>query len=110
MARIAGLLAIAVFGIVMVMAFSVRLDHELASVNIPPAVRNQLLSNRTRLAAVEVPQELDSQQAAQVKTIVADSFIYAFRLIAWCCAALALASAVTAVLTIEGEPVNRQKA
>ncbi len=109
-ARIAGLLAIAVFGIVMVMAFSVRLDHELASVNIPPSVRNQLLSNRTRLAAVEGPQDLDPQQAAQVKTVVADSFIYAFRLIAWCCAALALASAATAVLTIEGEPVNRQKA
>ena len=109
-ARIAGLLAIAVFGIVMVMAFSVRLDHELASVNIPPSVRNQLLSNRTRLAAVEAPQELDPQQAAQVKTVVADSFIYAFRLIAWCCAFLALASAATAVLTIEGEPVNRQKA
>ncbi len=103
-ARIAGLLAIAVFGIVMVSAFSARLNHELAALHVPQPVRNQLLANRTRLAGIDNPRDLDSQQAAQVKAAVANAFVAAFRLIGWCCAFLALASAATSALVIEANP------
>src|SRR4029077_18998094 len=52
-ARVAGLLAIAVFGIVMVNAFATHLDHELAGLGIPKQIREQLHSDRTKLAAIE---------------------------------------------------------
>jgi EmrB/QacA subfamily drug resistance transporter len=108
-ARIAGLLAIAIFGIVMVSAFAARLDHELASANIPRQVRNELQSNRTKLAAIEISATLDPNQAAEVKAAVSNAFLFAFRLIACCCAAMALASAATAALAIDGDPANHQK-
>jgi EmrB/QacA subfamily drug resistance transporter len=102
-ARVAGLLAIAVFGIVMVKAFAMRLDHELVKMNLSPSARNELLANRTRLAAIEIPSTLDPKQAVEAKATVANSFLFAFRLIACCCATLAGASAVTATLLVEGK-------
>jgi EmrB/QacA subfamily drug resistance transporter len=107
-ARVAGLLAIAVFGILMVNAFATRLDRQLANLNLPSAARQQLLSNRTRLAAIDPPSGLDPAQTANAKTAIDNSFLFAFRLVAFCCASLAIASAATATLIIEG-PANHQK-
>jgi EmrB/QacA subfamily drug resistance transporter len=107
-ARVAGLLAIAVFGILMVNAFATRLDRQLANVNFPPAARQQLLSNRTMLAAIDPPSGLDPAQTANAKTAIDNSFLFAFRLVTFCCAALSIASAVTATLIIDG-PANHQK-
>ena len=107
-ARVAGLLAIAVFGILMVNAFATRLDRQLANLNFPPAARQQLLSNRTMLAAIDPPSGLDPAQTANAKTAIDSSFLFAFRLVAFCCASLAIASAATATLIIEG-PANHQK-
>jgi EmrB/QacA subfamily drug resistance transporter len=107
-ARVAGLLAIAVFGIVMVNAFATRLDRQLANLNFPPAARQQLLSNRTRLAAIDPPSGLDPAQTANAKTAIDNSFLFAFRLVTFCCAALSIASAATATFIIEG-PANHQK-
>jgi hypothetical protein len=107
-ARVAGLLAIAIFGILMVNAFAARLDRQLANLNFPPADRQQLLSNRTRLAAIDPPSGLDPAQTANAKTAIDNSFLFAFRLVTFCCAALSVASAVTATLIIEG-PANHQK-
>jgi len=107
-ARVAGLLAIAVFGILMVNAFATRLDRQLAYLNFPPAARQQLLSNRTMLAAIDPPSGLDPAQTANAKTAIDNSFLFAFRLVTFCCAALSIASAVTATLIIEGS-ANHQK-
>jgi hypothetical protein len=106
-ARVAGLLAIAVFGILMVSAFATRLDHQLGRMNFPPSARHELLSNRTRLAAIDLPPGLDPAQATHARSAINNSFLFAFRLIAFCCTALAIASAATATLIIEGPP-NRQ--
>jgi EmrB/QacA subfamily drug resistance transporter len=102
-ARVAGLLAVAVFGIVMVKAFAVRLDHELATLPIPQRARAELQSNRPKLAAIEIPSDLDPTIAEEVKAAVSNSFIYAFRLVACCCAVLAVASSLTAALLIDGK-------
>jgi EmrB/QacA subfamily drug resistance transporter len=107
-ARVAGLLAIAVFGILMVNAFATRLDRQLAYLNFPPSARQQLLSNRTMLAAIDPPSGLDPAQTANAKISIDNSFLFAFRLVTFCCAALSIASAVTATLIIEG-PANHQK-
>ena len=106
-ARVAGLLAIAVFGILMVSAFATRLDHQLVRMNFPSSARHELLSNRTRLAAIDMPPGLDPAQTTHARSAINNSFLFAFRLIAFCCTALAIASAATATL-IMGPP-NRQK-
>jgi EmrB/QacA subfamily drug resistance transporter len=92
-ARVAGLLAIAILGALMVRAFSVHLNHSLAKLNLPASVMRTLQSNEIALAGMPTPPGLDPQTAAQVRASVNQAFIFAFRLIMLICAALALASA-----------------
>jgi len=103
-ARVAGLLAIAVFGIVMVNAFGVRLGHELAILEVPQRAREEIQSNRVRLAATEVPSDIDPKFAPGVKVAVSGAFVFAFRVVACSSALLALASAATATLLIDHKP------
>jgi EmrB/QacA subfamily drug resistance transporter len=100
-ARVAGLLAVAVFGIVIVEAFAERLDHQLAAVNAPATVRQHMQDNRTKLAAIDIPPESDPQLTTKLHTAVADSFLFAFRIVAICCAVLSIASAATAAALID---------
>lgn len=108
-ARVAGLLAIAVFGIVMVSAFATRLDHRLAFIEVPQNIRDEVRSDRTKLAAITLPADLAQQFEEEAKADVAEAFVFAFRIIAFCCAALAIASAVTAAALIDSRPIITEK-
>jgi len=101
-ARVAGLLAIAVLGSLMVRAFSARLDRDLARLPIPPAIMTNLESNYIQLAALEIPASLDSRTFAEAKASIDDAFVYGFRLVMLLCAGLSVASAAQAWLLIEG--------
>jgi EmrB/QacA subfamily drug resistance transporter len=100
-ARVSGLLAIAVFGIVMVNAFGIRLNHELALLEVPQHARDEVQSNRVRLAAIEVPSDVDPRFVPGVKIAVSSAFVFAFRIVTCSSALLALASAATATLLID---------
>jgi EmrB/QacA subfamily drug resistance transporter len=102
-ARIAGLLAIAVLGSVMVRSFSTRLDRDLARLPIPPEEMKNLESNYIKLAALEIPASLDSNRFTEVKASVDDAFVHAFRLVMLICAGLAVASAIQAWWLIEAK-------
>jgi EmrB/QacA subfamily drug resistance transporter len=95
-ARVTGVLAIAVLGIVMVYAFRSRLDHTLAQVSLPPAALQQIHAQETRLAGLQVPADVDVATASAVQQIVWRSFIVGFRIVVLICAGLAVASAVVA--------------
>ena len=107
-ARIAGLLAIAVFGIVMVKAFAVHLDHQLAALQVSQHARNEIQSNRTKLAAIEIPADVDPESAEKARAAISNSFLFAFRIVAFGCAILSFASATAATLLIDGKP-NKTK-
>jgi EmrB/QacA subfamily drug resistance transporter len=95
-ARVAGLLAIAVLGIVMVDTFSSQLDHNLKHVTIPDRARSELRSNRIKLAAMDLPAEIDSDTAAAVKNSIQQAFVFGFRMVMLICAALSIASSTCA--------------
>jgi EmrB/QacA subfamily drug resistance transporter len=94
--RVAGVLAVAVFGIVMVSAFSSRLQHSLAGLNLDPAALHQIQSSVIRLAGLEVPADLDPQTSSAIRDAIAHAFVFGFRLVMLICAALAAASAAVA--------------
>src|SRR6266705_2791831 len=56
-ARTAGLIAIAVLGIVMLHVFNHALDRRLAEWNLPASVTRSLQMQRTKLAAIAVPED-----------------------------------------------------
>jgi EmrB/QacA subfamily drug resistance transporter len=92
-ARVAGVLAIAVLGVVMVAAFSHKLQHSIANADLPPEVLHQLQSNAVKLGGLQVPPNLDAATAARVRAAITAAFIFSFRLIVVICSGLAVASA-----------------
>ena len=104
--RTAGLMAVAVFGLVMLQGFNNHLDQRLSELNTAPQIREALDEQRTRLAEVELPANLDATTKTRLKQVIDDSFVTGFRRVAWGSAALALMSAFSAWLLIDGKSVN----
>jgi EmrB/QacA subfamily drug resistance transporter len=103
-ARVAGLLAIAVFGVVMVAEFSTHVNRSLATVAMPDDARSELQSNEIKLAALTPPQGVEPATAATIESSIIASFVFSFRLMMGICAALAIASAAAAWRMIPGGP------
>src|SRR4029434_5650600 len=93
-ARGAGLLAIAVLGIVMLYSFNHALNRQLADAKVPPAAWQSLQPQRSKLAAVTLPNELDQAVDKILREAIGESFVHAFRLVMAVGAALAVVSAI----------------
>jgi hypothetical protein len=99
-ARTAGLLAIALLGIVMLQRFDRALDARVAELSLPVNARKSLEEQRSKLAAAEVSSsELEVRDA--MKRAIAWSFVDAFRRVMLVGAGLAAASAITALALIK---------
>ncbi|HMC57791.1 MAG TPA: MFS transporter [Candidatus Solibacter sp.] len=103
-ARVAGVLAIAVFGIVMVSAFSSRLNLRLAALSLPPEILHAIQSDEIKLAGLRPPRQLDANTTALLRESVGEAFVFGFRWVMWICAALSLASAFVTGTMIERAP------
>ncbi|HEY6355642.1 MAG TPA: MFS transporter [Burkholderiaceae bacterium] len=105
--RVAGLLAIAVFGTLMAWAFDASLGDALPAAGVPADVASFMQGQRSRLAAAELPAGIDPALATATRRALGDAFVAGFRWIMVASAALALASAVIASAFIrakEGAP------
>ena len=91
-ARIAGLLAVAILGMLMVDAFSHYMNVRLNQLNLPADALRDLQSNVAKLAAVALPKNLDPASAVQLKTLIDGSFVFGFRMVMLVCAGLSLLS------------------
>ena len=103
-ARSAGLIAIAVLGIVMLQVFSNGLERRLSETALPESVVQSLRAQRTRLAAADVSGDYGVATHQQVRTVVNDSFVAGFRTIMVIGAVLAVTSACAAFTLIPGNP------
>ena len=92
-ARVAGLLAVALLGILMLSAFKSHLNRSLADLAIPPVAMQEIQANEIRLAALAVPAGIGGELAGAVRVSIGRAFIFAFRLAMVSCAALSLVSA-----------------
>jgi EmrB/QacA subfamily drug resistance transporter len=99
--RTAGLLAIAVFGLLIAWVFGADLDRRLAALDVDATLVNLVASQRDKLAGMDIPSDLGDGQAAELKAAVQVSFVRGFRAIMLCCTVLALLSALSAALTLE---------
>jgi hypothetical protein len=102
--RTAGLLAIAVLGIVMLQSFNRALDARLPALNLSPPVQKSLEDQRSKLAGADVPAS-----APEARQAIDHSFVDAFRRVMLVGAGLALASATTASALIAKKPTARDR-
>jgi predicted MFS family arabinose efflux permease len=98
--RTAGLLSIAVFGIVILQTFAHRFEEALRKIPLPPSTSSSLIAQRFNLAGVNIPANLDSTTQDAVRQAIDASFVAGFRELMLISAALAVLSAVAAALLI----------
>jgi EmrB/QacA subfamily drug resistance transporter len=101
-ARTAGLISIAVFGIVMTGAFARNISPALQDLDLPAETRAALEAQTRRLAAMIVPNELQGGTKRAVGLVVEESFVSGFRVVILIATALVLGSGLVAWLLIEG--------
>jgi hypothetical protein len=94
--RVAGVLAVAILGIVMVSVFSHKLQKSLSGLNLASDVLHDIQLNVIRLGGLEVPPGLDAHTSLAVQAAIIQAFVFGFRLIMLVCAGFALASAAVA--------------
>jgi EmrB/QacA subfamily drug resistance transporter len=92
-ARVAGVLAIAVFGIVMANAFSSRLNQKLTQLPVSSEAVKEIQANETRLAGLRLPPGLEANTKNAIRESVGEAFVTGFRLVMFICAGLSLLSA-----------------
>ncbi len=102
--RVAAVLAIAVFGIIMLGAFNHNLDRRLTAFNLTPELRQKLEDQLIRLAAARVPDEIDAGTKTEIERSIDESFVAGFRLVMFVASGLALASAACSLLIIRDKP------
>jgi EmrB/QacA subfamily drug resistance transporter len=98
--RTAGLLSIAVFGIVMLEVFARRFEVALHKIELPAAVNYGLIAQRFNLGGVTIPTDLNPALRDAVRQAVDTSFVSGFRELMLISAALAILSAIAAALMI----------
>ncbi|MCH7761345.1 MFS transporter, partial [candidate division TA06 bacterium] len=102
MSRTAGLLAIAVLGIIVLNVFNRSLDTRLTELQIPREVQHTFDDQRIKLAGAEVSGDLGDELKGVLENAIAESFVDSFRLVMYIAAGLSLMGALTAWLMIEG--------
>jgi len=97
--RLAALLAVAVFGAVLVTVFNHSLDRSLDQLALTSDVRAEIDAARPQLAAAHNPDLM-------VQHAITESFLRGYRVVIWIATGLATLSAITAWLLIESAPMN----
>jgi EmrB/QacA subfamily drug resistance transporter len=101
--RTAGLLAIAVLGLVMFHAFSGCLDRRLSEIPLPAEIRQSLDGERFKLAAAEIPAQAGEETRMVLKQAIHECFVFGFHRMMMIGVALALASSVAAFILIRNK-------
>src|SRR5256886_4128405 len=76
--RTAGLLAIAVLGLIMFHTFNSCLDRRLSQIALTPQIRQALNAERIKLAAAEIPPA-DAATRVAIKQAIDECFVSGFR-------------------------------
>jgi hypothetical protein len=107
-AQVASLLLIAILGTVGVATLNRSLDENLTAAHAPPEVRQVVDKAREGFVMPDMPAGMSAQNRQTSRAVVADSFVQTIRRVLLIASALAVASAVSAALTIRtGRPLGR---
>jgi len=101
--RTAGLLAIAVFGLIMFHVFNGCLDRRLEEIPLAPDVRQALNQQRARLAAIEIPANVTEGTRFALAQAIDECFVNGFQRVMLAGAVLAFVSSLTAWITIRDD-------
>lgn len=98
--RIAGLLAIAFLGLIMIKIFNYSLIKNLTASSLPKEVQQEIIQQRTKLADI---QTTDSQ----AESIIKEAFTSGYQAVLGIAVGLSLASSLSALLLLKGKALTK---
>ncbi|MGI9516765.1 MAG: hypothetical protein ACR2NP_06965 [Pirellulaceae bacterium] len=101
--RVAAVLAIAIFGPVVLGTFANSLDSRLENLDLPEEQRVLLLEQSVNLGAAEIPASFDADLTARLNVVFNEAFIDGYRIVLYVTAVLAVLAALTAAVFIQDE-------
>ncbi len=101
--RTASLIAVAVFGVVMLGVFGSDLNKRLSSIQITAEAKSQILTETTDLVNLKIPENIKPDDQTAIRKTVVDSFVSGFRWVTFLAAGLAVVSAIASWWLIEGK-------
>ncbi len=78
--------------------------RRLTAANLPAPAAQSVQTQSTKLAAIDIPKSVDSETQQVIRRVIDESFVSGFRSVMAIGAALAAASAVTALFWIGETP------
>jgi hypothetical protein len=106
--RVGWLISIAGLGVIVLHTFSSSLDSRLAGIDLQPEVRQAVQTQKTKLAAAEIPSGLSEEIHLALERAIDHSFVTGYRWVMLIAALLSLASAVSAFALIEDKSLAFQ--
>lgn len=100
-ARIAGLLAVALLGAIVLSVFKIHLNSDLTNSSLNNIQRHQIILQENKLGNISMPDNFNSQTKTIAQNVVDDSFIFGFRIAMLINAILAFIAGIIAYFTIE---------
>jgi EmrB/QacA subfamily drug resistance transporter len=97
-ARVAGLIAIAVFGVLLVRSFDARVIQALDRLELPAETRVSIDRELPKLAGAELSATIEPPERASAKRVIDESFVSAFAVVMIAAAGVALAAALVGAL------------
>jgi len=105
-ARTAGLLAVAVLGLVMSHTFNSSLDRRMDSTHISSEVKREMNDQRIKVTGMKIPANTDAATQTALAHAIAESFVAGFRWVMLIATVLALFSALSAWFVFRGEATS----
>ncbi|HKH56968.1 MAG TPA: DHA2 family efflux MFS transporter permease subunit [Rubrobacter sp.] len=105
-ARVAGLLAVALLGLFVYGVFSMSLDARLDRMDLSREVRSEMEAEKAHLGAAEAPEGVEAATAGHIERAIDESFVTGFRVVMLVSAGLALTSALVAALVVTDRRVG----
>jgi EmrB/QacA subfamily drug resistance transporter len=100
--RTAGLISVAVLGVVMTGIFARNFDTGLQKLDLAAETHAELEAQTSRLATISIPEQVKGETRLAVKRAVEQSFVRGFRVVVLIAAALALLSSLFAWVLLDG--------
>ena len=100
-ARVAGLIAIAVFGIALVRVFNARVNPALDQLQLPATARAAIDRELPKLAGAKIDAPIEPAQRDESQRAIDEAFVSAFKLVMTWSSVLALAAAAAGALIRE---------
>ena len=106
--RTAALVSIAVFGILVFVFFNSKLNMHIETLNLKDYVTEILKDQRIKLAAAELPHDIDLSMGKQLRGMINHSFLHGFNIILYISAGLCFLSSIVAYFMIDSVKQNKR--